>query len=151
MTPPKRSDAPSRRHILAGAIAAISFAAPPAGADDVHEPMPGVSVKHPVILQPGAGAPRVTLRIENDSGGDIWLTGLRGPQGAPGEITIRPLGGAPSTVAQVLVADGETLDLASSHLELEFPRLRRLVAPDEPVSLVLEFRGFDLALEARGQ
>lgn len=141
----RRSD---RRAFLMTLLSAALLHGRGLKADDVDEPAPGVAFKH-LVIDPdwSVEAARLRLQIENDSGADVWLVGLRGPDGVRGEILMQQKDKMAVAVDQVLVGDRETLDLASSHLVLTLPNSRAFTG-GQIVSVVFEFRGFELPLEA---
>lgn len=141
----RRSD---RRAFLMTLLSAALLHGRGLKADDVDEPAPDVAFKH-LVIDPdwSVEAARLRLQIENDSGADVWLVGLRGPDGVRGEILMQQKDKMAVAVDQVLVGDRETLDLASSHLVLTLPNSRAFTG-GQIVSVVFEFRGFELPLEA---
>lgn len=121
----------------------IAFAGSPKadGTPTDEDVLQGVLI-HDASVAPGlaGGAVRVRLVIENLSAEGVFLDGLRSNTSKDGELFVIDGGDASAVRAGLAILQGETLDLASSHIGARLTGLDRPLRPGDHIDLTLEFR-----------
>ena len=139
-----RSRSSTRRHwchsLLAWLPAALMFAHP-LEADELFEPLPGVVVDQAVATPAEVGeTSRLRFRIDNASGRDIALVGVRSRAATSGTMVIMPPDSQPREGAIFLLHEEEVLDLGSSHAWAELRGMRRSLPNGGTLEFELIFR-----------
>lgn len=122
-------------------LAAASLFMHTAEADELFEPLPGVVVDQAVATPAKAGGTsRLRFRIDNASGRDIALVGVRSDAAASGALIVMSPDGKPQEGAIFLLREEELLDLGSSHAWAELRGMRRSLPNGGTLEFELIFR-----------
>jgi len=109
------------------ALLAVLLGVAPVFADEVSEPLDGVTIEDAIVWPAMKGeTTRLEFRIDNAGPISLALIGISAPTGGEAELMLRGIDGLARDAPQLSILAGEELDLRSSHI---WVALRDLIEP----------------------